>query len=47
MMTDSSATPPEQLHSLLKPFPPEAMEAVPVGSYVSNPRKEGQACPAS
>jgi hypothetical protein len=34
-------TPAEELHALLQPFPSEAMEAVRVGSYVSNPRNEG------
>ncbi len=40
-------TPPEQLHALLRPYPAEAMKAVPVGSYVSNPRNEGPQCLAS
>jgi putative SOS response-associated peptidase YedK len=33
--------PADQLHTLLRPHPAEAMEAVPVGRYVSNPRNEG------
>jgi putative SOS response-associated peptidase YedK len=40
-------TVPEQLHALLRPYPAEAMVAVPVGSYVSNPRNEGPQCLAS
>jgi putative SOS response-associated peptidase YedK len=40
-------TPPEQLHSLLKPFQASAMEVVQVSSYVSNPRSEGPECLAS
>jgi putative SOS response-associated peptidase YedK len=37
-------TPPDQLHALLRPYPAEAMEAVPVGRYVGNPRNEGPQC---
>jgi putative SOS response-associated peptidase YedK len=37
-------TPPEQLQALLRPYQAEAMVAVPVGSYVSNPRNEGPQC---
>jgi putative SOS response-associated peptidase YedK len=37
----------EHLHALLRPYPAEAMEAVPVGRYVSNPRNEGPQCLAS
>jgi putative SOS response-associated peptidase YedK len=40
-------TPAEQLHAMLRSYPAEAMEAVPVGSYVSNPRNEGPGCLAS
>jgi putative SOS response-associated peptidase YedK len=40
-------TPPEQLHALLRPFPSDAMEVVPVGGFVSNPRNEGPQCLAS
>ena len=40
-------TPPERLQALLRPYPAEAMVAVPVGSYVSNPRNEGPQCLAS
>jgi putative SOS response-associated peptidase YedK len=40
-------TPPDQLHALLYPYPPEEMAAVPVGRYVSNPRNEGPRCLAS
>jgi putative SOS response-associated peptidase YedK len=40
-------TPAEQLHALLRPYRAAAMEAVPVGSYVSNPRNEGRQCVAS
>jgi hypothetical protein len=29
------------MHALVRPFSTEAMEAVPVGGYVSNPRNEG------
>jgi putative SOS response-associated peptidase YedK len=32
------------IHALLRPYPAEAMEAVPVGSYVNNPRNEGTQC---
>jgi putative SOS response-associated peptidase YedK len=35
------------LQALLRPFPSEGMEAVPVGSYVSNARNEGLQCLAS
>jgi putative SOS response-associated peptidase YedK len=37
-------TPPAQLHTLLRPYPAGAMEAVRVGRYVSNPRNEGPQC---
>jgi putative SOS response-associated peptidase YedK len=37
-------TPAVTLQALLRPYPAEAMEAVPVGSYVSNPRNEGPGC---
>jgi putative SOS response-associated peptidase YedK len=37
-------TPPDRLHALLRPYPAGAMEAVPVGRYVSNPRNEGPQC---
>jgi putative SOS response-associated peptidase YedK len=37
-------TPPDRLHALLRPYPAEAMEAVGVGRYVSNPRNEGPQC---
>jgi putative SOS response-associated peptidase YedK len=37
-------TPAAELHALLRPYPAEEMEAVPVGSYVSNPRNEGPQC---
>jgi putative SOS response-associated peptidase YedK len=40
-------TPPEALHALLRPFPAEVMDAVAVGSYVSNPHNEGPQCLAS
>ncbi len=40
-------TPSEQLHSLLRPYTSGLMEAVPVGSYVSNARNEGPQCLAS
>jgi putative SOS response-associated peptidase YedK len=40
-------TPVVTLHALLRPYPAEEMEAVPVGSYVSNPRNEGPQCLAS
>jgi putative SOS response-associated peptidase YedK len=33
-----------ELHALLRPYPAEAMEAVPVGRYVGNPRNEGPRC---
>jgi putative SOS response-associated peptidase YedK len=42
-----SVTPAEALQALLRPFPPEAMEAVPVSTYVSNPRNVGPQCLAS
>ena len=35
------------LQSLLRPYPPEGMEAVPVSTFVSNPRHEGLQCVAS
>jgi putative SOS response-associated peptidase YedK len=41
------ATPAEALHVPLRPYPAEQMEAVTVGSYVSNPRNEGPECLAS
>jgi putative SOS response-associated peptidase YedK len=34
-------TPADELQALLRPYPAEAMVAVLVGSYVSNPRNEG------
>jgi putative SOS response-associated peptidase YedK len=40
-------TPADLLHKLLRPYPSEGMEAVPVGAYVSNPRHEGPQCVAS
>jgi putative SOS response-associated peptidase YedK len=40
-------TPADQLHALLRPYPTEAMEAVPVGRYVNSPRNEGPQCLAS
>ena len=40
-------TPIEALQALLRPYPAEGMVAVPVGSYVSNPRHEGPQCLAS
>ena len=40
-------TPVEALQALLRPYPAEGMVAVPVGSYVSNPRHEGPQCLAS
>jgi putative SOS response-associated peptidase YedK len=36
--------PAEQLHGLLRPYPAEAMEAVLVGSFASNPRNKGPGC---
>jgi putative SOS response-associated peptidase YedK len=39
--------PAEQLNGLLRPYPAEAMEAVPVSSNVSNPKLEGPQCLAS
>jgi putative SOS response-associated peptidase YedK len=42
-----SQTPVEALQALLRPYPAEGMVAVPVGSYVSNPRHEGPHCLAS
>jgi putative SOS response-associated peptidase YedK len=41
------ATPPAELHALLRPYPADEMTAVPVGRYVSNPRNEGPRCLAS
>jgi putative SOS response-associated peptidase YedK len=35
------ATPAEQLYALLRPYPAEALEVLPVGGYVSNPCNEG------
>jgi putative SOS response-associated peptidase YedK len=40
-------TPPDVLQALLRPFSAEGMEAVSVGSYVSNARNEGPQCLAS
>ena len=40
-------TPAEALQALLRPYPAEEMTAVPVGSFVSNPRNEGPQCLAS
>jgi putative SOS response-associated peptidase YedK len=40
-------TPAQQLLALLRPYPAETMEAVPVESCVSNPRNEGPGCLAS
>jgi putative SOS response-associated peptidase YedK len=31
-------------HALLRPYPAEEMEAVPVGRYVGNVRNEGPQC---
>jgi putative SOS response-associated peptidase YedK len=39
--------PPDALHALLRPYPAEAMTAVPVGTYVNSPRNEGPQCLAS
>lgn len=39
--------PTEVLQSLLRPYPPEGREAVPVGGYVSNAHHEGPQCLAS
>jgi putative SOS response-associated peptidase YedK len=41
------AMPAVTLHALLRPYPAEEMAAIPVGSYVSNPRNEGPQCLAS
>jgi putative SOS response-associated peptidase YedK len=40
-------TPPEVLHALLRPYPAEAMKAVPVRSYVNNSKNEGPQCLAT
>jgi len=40
-------TPVAALHTLWQPYPAEAMQALPVGSYVSNPRNDGPQCLAS
>jgi len=41
---DPSEHRPDRLSSLLGPFPPEAMEAFPVGTFVGNPANEGPRC---
>ena len=33
-----------ELVPLLRPFPPDAMRAYPVGALVSNPKNDGPAC---
>jgi putative SOS response-associated peptidase YedK len=40
-------SPLADLHALLRPYPADAMTAVRVGRYVSNPRNEGPRCLAS
>jgi putative SOS response-associated peptidase YedK len=35
---------PDAVQALLRPFPPEAMEAYPVGTFVNNPRNQGPQC---
>jgi putative SOS response-associated peptidase YedK len=35
-------TPPTELHALLRPYPAEAMTAVPVGRYLGNPGTNGR-----
>jgi putative SOS response-associated peptidase YedK len=35
---------PRALQALLRPHPPEAMEAYPVTTFVNNPRNEGPRC---
>lgn len=34
----------DQLHHLLRPYPSEPMHAIPVSTYVNNPRNEGREC---
>jgi len=36
-----------ELHALMRPYPAEAMESLPVGRYVSNRRNDRPECPAS
>jgi putative SOS response-associated peptidase YedK len=33
---------PEMLTALLKPFPPDQMEAYPISKLVNNPRNQGE-----
>jgi putative SOS response-associated peptidase YedK len=41
---DQTPRPKEELLSLLRPFPNEAMQAVPVSTLVNNPRNQGPGC---
>jgi putative SOS response-associated peptidase YedK len=41
---DQTPRPKGELLSLLRPFPSEAMQAVPVSTTVNNPRNQGPAC---
>jgi putative SOS response-associated peptidase YedK len=41
---DQTPRPKEELLSLLRPFPNEAMQAVPVSTTVNNPRNQGPGC---
>jgi putative SOS response-associated peptidase YedK len=41
---DQTAKPKEELLALLRPFPSEAMKAVPVSATVNYPRNQGPGC---
>jgi putative SOS response-associated peptidase YedK len=44
MWLDPTPRPKEELLSLLKPFPSDAMQAVPVSTTVNNPKNQGPQC---
>ena len=41
---DQTPRPKEELLALLRSFPSEAMQAVPVSTTVNNPRNQGPGC---
>jgi putative SOS response-associated peptidase YedK len=41
---DSTPTPKDDLLGLLRPFPSEAMQAVPISTMVNNVRNQGPGC---
>jgi putative SOS response-associated peptidase YedK len=41
---DPTPRPKEELLALLRPFPSEAMQALPVSTLVNNPRNQGPGC---